>query len=239
MLHRDDPRIETCDFVDWMNELINDGYIKRWGVSNWSCDRIKSACEYASMSGQEKPTATSPQLSLAVPKGMVWPSTESVSCPTKVEEIDWYRDQGIEILGWEALAKGFMAVPTLWNEDSIDKDFLNGPDAELGSNDWRTQRIQRAYCHSENYARRALAHELAKTRGLTLAQISLVYSLQKGDHVSVLVGTEDVGHLDEIANVRGWRLDDEAFESLTQACVPIVQRITPFVRKNILKSFQF
>lgn len=217
MLHRDDPRIQACEFVDWMNELVNDGLIKRWGVSNWSYDRIRSACTYASQSGQEKPTASSPQLSLAVPKGMVWPSTESVSCPSKVDELAWYKKEGIEVMGWEALAKGFMAVPTLWEESSIDRDFLNGPDAELGSNEWRTQRIQRAYCTPENYERRNLAHDLAKASGLSLAQVSLLYSLQKGDHVSVLVGAENTQHLDEMANLRGWRLDDEAFESLTQA----------------------
>lgn len=217
MLHRDDPRIECSDFVDWMNELKQDGYIQRWGVSNWSHDRIKSACSYAEATEQAKPTASSPQLSLAVPKGLVWPSTESLSCPSKIDEISWYKKEGIEIMGWEALAKGFMAVPDLWSEDSIDTAFLNGPDAEIGSNDWRTQRIQRAYCTPENYERRNIANMLAKESGLSLAQVSLLYSLQKGDHVSVLVGAEETKHLDEMAGLREWSLDSEAFNSLTAA----------------------
>lgn len=241
MLHRDDPRTETCEFVDWMNELVNDGLIRRWGVSNWSHDRIRSACEYAIQSEQDKPTASSPQLSLAVPKGMVWPSTESVSCPSKIEEVEWYNSQGIEVMGWEALAKGFMAVPTLWDESSIDRAFLNGPDAELGSNDWRTQRIQRAYCTPENYERRSLAYDLAKASGLSLAQVSLLYSLQKGDHVSVLVGAENTQHLDEMANLRGWCLDDEAFESLTQARFVSRDHLVPKlvdIQSNILTNRQ-
>lgn len=198
-----------------MNELKQDGYIKRWGVSNWSHRRIKIACTYANSTDQAKPTASSPQLSLAVPKGMVWPSTESLSCPSKVDELSWYQSEGIEIMGWEALAKGFMAVPSLWEEDTLDKDFLNGPDAEVGSNEWRTQRTHRAYCTPENYERRKITLMLAKESGLSLAQVSLLYSLQKGDHVSVLVGAECVKHLDEMTGIREWSLDNEAFNSLT------------------------
>lgn len=215
MLHRDDARIETSEFVEWMNDLVDEGLINRWGVSNWSWERVMSACDYASETGQEKPTATSPQLSLAVPNGMVWPSTHSVSCPSQSNEVDWYKKEGIEVMGWEALAKGFMAVPDLWGE--IDHDFVHGPDAEIGSNDWRAQRIQRAYCTPKNYERRSLAHQLAKESGLTLAQVSLLYSLQKGEHVSVLVGAEEKSHLTEMSELRGWTLDEEAFASLEAA----------------------
>lgn len=215
MLHRDDPRTETCDFVDWMNELVDDGVIRRWGVSNWSFERVKSACDYASMCGKVKPTATSPQLSLAVPRGLVWPSTYSVSCPSQKQEISWYKEEGIEVMGWEALAKGFMAVPDLW--ETVDDELICGPEKELGSNEWRMQRIQRAYCTAENYERRSLAHQLAKESGLSLAQIALIFSLDKGDHVSVLVGADCDKHLDEMVEVCEWSLDEEAIESLSKA----------------------
>lgn len=229
MLHRDDPRIETCDFVEWMNDLVKEGLINRWGVSNWSWERVKSACDYASMTGKVKPTATSPQLSLAVPNGLVWPSTHSVSCPSQMPEVSWYEKEGVEVMGWEALAKGFMAVPDLWSE--IDHDFVHGPDAEIGSNEWRSQRIQRAYCTPENYERRSLAHQLAKDSGLSLAQISLLFSLQKGDHVSVLVGAETRGHLEEMSQLRGWALDKEAFDSLSAATFLPQNTYTPDVAK--------
>lgn len=238
MLHRDDPRIASSDFVEWMNELKQDGYIKRWGVSNWSYERIKSAYAYADATEQAKPTASSPQLSLAVPKGMVWPSTESLSCPSKIDELSWYKQNGIEIMGWEALAKGFMAVPDLWSEDTIDRAFLNGKDAEIGSNDWRTQRIQRAYCTPENYERRRIANMLAKESGLSLAQVSLLYSLQKGDHVSVLVGAECVKHLDEMAGLREWSLDDEAFNSLSAASFVPEPSLIPAFETGISSMFK-
>ena len=65
-------------------------------------------------------------------------------------------------MGWESLAKGFMAVPDLWQEESLDKDFLNGSDVKLGSSDWRLQRMQRAYCTRDNYERGKLTSVIAK-----------------------------------------------------------------------------
>jgi len=217
MLHRDDPRIPVSSFVDWMNALIDDGLIRRWGVSNWSKERIEQAYNYAMMTEQNPPSATSPQLSLAVPRGQVWPTTESVSCETKRPDLDWYAKNNIEVMGWEALAKGFMAVPDLWS--NIDRDLIHGPDAEQGSDLWRMQRIQRAYCTPENYERRRIAHALAEESGLTLAQVALLYSLSKGDHVSVLVGADCEKHLDEMAELKDYELDEEAVNCLTKAKV--------------------
>jgi len=222
MLHRDDLRIETSDFVDWMNEFVKEGLIKSWGVSNWSYDRIRDACDYANKSGLEQISATSPQLSLAVPKGLVWPTTTSVSCPSQVDELAHYKNMGIEVMGWESLAKGFMAVPDLWQEESLDKDFLNGPDAELGSSDWRLQRMQRAYCTRDNYERRKLASVIAEKAGLSLAQVALIYSLQKGEHISVLVGADCFKHLDEMVDICNWKLDKEAYEKLESISSPVV-----------------
>lgn len=215
MLHRDDPRIDVSNFVDWMNELRDDGLIKRWGVSNWSLRRIHEACSYAMSNHVEPLTATSPQLSLAVPSSDIWPSTYSLSCPSKASEIDWYGQNGIEVMGWEALAKGFMAVPTLWRRHELDFSTFHGPDAEMGTDLWRLQRIQRAYCTPGNYMRRDIALKLAKDSGLTLAQIALLYSLAKGDNVSVLVGADRCSHLDEMANIRDYALDQEAIDCLT------------------------
>jgi len=226
MLHRDDPRIDVSNFVDWMNELRDDGLIKRWGVSNWSLRRIHEACSYAMSNHVEPLTATSPQLSLAVPSSDIWPSTYSLSCPSKASEIDWYGQNGIEVMGWEALAKGFMAVPTLWRRHELDFSTFHGPDAEMGTDLWRLQRIQRAYCTPGNYMRRDIALKLAKDSGLTLAQIALLYSLAKGDHVSVLVGADRCSHLDEMANIRNYALDQEAIDCLTAgSMVPAVVRV--------------
>ena len=130
-------------------------------------------------------------------------------------------------MGWEALAKGFMAVPTLWRRHELDFSTFHGPDAEMGTDLWRLQRIQRAYCTPGNYVRRDIALKLAKDSGLTLAQIALLYSLGKGDHVSVLVGADRCSHLDEMASIRQYALDQEAIDCLTAASMKpaVVSRV--------------
>mmetsp|Transcript_1276 Transcript_1276/g.2061 ORF Transcript_1276/g.2061 Transcript_1276/m.2061 type:complete len:406 (-) Transcript_1276:201-1418(-) len=217
MLHRDDLRIDVREFVDWMNDLKRDNLINEWGVSNWSARRVEEAYDYALKNGLAPPTATSPQLSLAVPLVEVWPSTESLSCPSKDIDLAWYKEHGIEVMGWESLAKGFMAVPTLWRSHELPHYVMHGPDPEIGTDAWRISRIQRAYCTPQNYQRRSIANKIAKDSGMTLAQVSLLYLLTKCDNISVLVGADRTSHLDEMAELQNWALDEEALHCLTAA----------------------
>ena len=247
MFHRDDPRIPVGSFVEWINQAVNTGKIKRWGVSNWNFDRFQAAHEYAKSRGLVPPSANSPQFSLAVPDGEVWPSTYSISAPDNSAEIDWYQDRGVELLCWEGelvymdviylswavrvrimasiqithtlvspfishspvLAKGFMAKSDLWPEHEVDAASFDAP-VERGSNEWRLQRMQKAYCHPENYRRRNLAVELADSAGCNLAQIAMLYPLTRGQHISVIFGSSKPTHLEDMMVVQHLNIDEEA-----------------------------
>mmetsp|Transcript_21311 Transcript_21311/g.43774 ORF Transcript_21311/g.43774 Transcript_21311/m.43774 type:complete len:473 (+) Transcript_21311:335-1753(+) len=209
MFHRDDPRIPVEHFVDWINEAVGTGKIKRWGVSNWNFDRFKAAHEYAKSKGLVPPSANSPQYSLAVPDGEVWPSTYSISHPDNSHEIDWYNDRGVELLCWEVLAKGFMAKSDLWTQQEVDPATFDMP-VERGSDEWRVQRIQKAYCHTENYRRRNLAIELADSSGCNLAQVAMLYPLTRGEHISVIFGSSKADHLEDAMVLQHLHIDEEA-----------------------------
>ncbi len=103
MFHRDDSRIEAGKFVEWINKIVSTGKIKRWGVSNWSFDRFRAAHEYAIQNNLVPPTANSPQFSLAAPACDIWPTTKSISQPHHEKEIEWYSDNGVELLCWEGM----------------------------------------------------------------------------------------------------------------------------------------
>ena len=60
------------------------------------------------------------------------------------------------VLYRKVLAKGFMAKEDLWPEEEVDPSTFDDP-VEKGSDAWRVQRIQKAYCNPENYRRRNLA----------------------------------------------------------------------------------
>lgn len=214
MFHRDDPRLPVENFVMWINDEMKEGRIKSWGVSNWSFDRFRDAFAFAKRHNLVPPTANSPQFSLAVPLCEVWPSTETISAPDYSYQIDWYEANDVELVCWEVLAKGFMAKEDLWPEDEVCEPSLECP-VERGSDQWRVQRIQRAYCHSENYRRRNLATMLARKFGGKLAQIAMLYPLARGKHISVIFGASKDGHLDDMAALQHLNIDSEAMELLS------------------------
>jgi len=209
MFHRDDNRLPAGKFVEWINTIVDTGKIKRWGVSNWSFERFQEAHSYALENGLVPPSANSPQFSLAAPRCEIWPTTQSISQPHHVEEIEWYESNGVELLCWEVLAKGFMAKEDLWPKDEVDPSTFDAP-VERGSDEWRLQRIQSAYCNEENYRRRDLAVKLAKKSGLKLAQIAMLYPLTKGKHISVIFGSSKSNHIDDMVELQHFNIDDTA-----------------------------
>lgn len=209
MFHRDDLRLGVDKFVEWINGIVQSGKIKRWGVSNWSFERFQAAHSYAIENGFVPPSANSPQFSLAVPVCEVWPSTHSISQPNCVDQIEWYEDHGIELICWEVLAKGFMAKEDLWTQNEVDPKSFDTL-VERGSDAWRLQRIQKAYCNDENYRRRDLAVKLAKKSSLKLAQIAMLYPLTKGKHISVIFGSSKTHHIDDMVALQHFNIDDNA-----------------------------
>ena len=39
MLHRDDPNVPVESIVQWLNEVVNRGFARSYGVSNWKCSK--------------------------------------------------------------------------------------------------------------------------------------------------------------------------------------------------------
>lgn len=207
MYHRDDPRIPVEQFVIWANEIINEGKTFAWGVSNWSFERFQEAHNYAKREGYHPPTSNSPQLSLAAPACEVWPTTYTVSGEEHKEQLEWYHQNGVELICWEVLAKGFMAVPDLWCEETVDQAFFE-EEVEVGTDEWRLQRIQRAYCNTENYRRRRKAVKVAKHHGMTLAQIAALYAMSVSPSVSVILGFLEPSQIDDVADLHHFFFDN-------------------------------
>ena len=59
-LHRDDRNIDPGVMVEVLNEYYQEGKIKAFGGSNWSCERIEQANHYADRHGLQPFTVSSP-----------------------------------------------------------------------------------------------------------------------------------------------------------------------------------
>ena len=102
-----------------------------------------------------------------------------------------------------------MAKSDLGPEHEVDPETFDAP-VERGTNEWRLQRMQKAYCHPENYRRRNLAVELADSSGCNLAQIAMLYPLTRGQHISVIFGSSKATHLEDMMVVQHLNIDEEA-----------------------------
>jgi aryl-alcohol dehydrogenase-like predicted oxidoreductase len=234
MFHRDDARLPVGDFVEWINTIVASGKVKRWGASNWSFERFMAAHKYALDNGLVPPTANSPQYSLAAPVCDVWPSTQSISQPHHSSEIEWYAENDVELICWEVLAKGFMAKEELWPEEEVDPTTFNDPVVK-GSDEWRVQRIQKAYCNPENYRRRDLAIKLAKKSNLKLAQVAMLYPLTKGQHISVIFGSSKTHHLDDMVALQHFNIDETAMSLFVNN--PKKNKTIPFIPQFVMDRF--
>lgn len=220
MFHRDDPRIPVETFVLWANELVQRGTTRRWGVSNWTFERFRQAFDFATRNGLEPPRANSPQFSLAVPQCEVWPTTHSISGSPNDAQQDWYERNHIELLCWEVLAKGFMAQPHLWSEGTVNALSFDDHVNNIGSDEWRLHRIQKAYCYDENYHRRRAAMQLARQLGCKLSQVAILYVLfSRGTNLSVIVGTNNLYHVDDMVGLDACQLDEDTRLQLARLAI--------------------
>ncbi len=208
MYHRDDPRMPVSQFVLWANEIVDSGKTSAWGCSNWSFERFQEAHNFAVENDLKPPTANSPQLSLAKPACEIWPTTFSVAGEEHEEQIQWYNENGVELVCWEVLAKGFMAVPDLWCEQTVDTSFFE-KEVEIGTDEWRLQRIQKAYCHEENYRRRRNALKVAEEHELSLAQIAALYAISVSPNVSIIIGFLEAGQIDDVKDLHHYYFDKQ------------------------------
>jgi len=219
MLHRDDPDVPVSHVVDMMHLLKGEGLFLAWGVSNWGVQRVEAAMAYAKKTCKVAPVCSSPQVSLAQPTRPVWPNTQFMT----PDAARFYETSGVAVLGWECLAKGFMAGK--WERSDgvyareMQAKLVADPKLAAGfrpsgatAAQWRELQLTTAFCSEGNFERRDRAEELARRRGLTLAQVALKYVASQRYNSFVLVGTTSAKHF--IENVVAGSSDFLSFDEI-------------------------
>jgi len=118
------------------------------------------------------------------------------------------REEGIAVIPWSPLARGFLAG----NRSATDRS---------GTTRARTDE----YAHDMYYADSdftiaARVGELAVRRGLTATQIALAWVLARPGVTAPIVGASKLSHLDELVAALDVRLDADEIASLEQPYVP-------------------
>jgi predicted dehydrogenase/aryl-alcohol dehydrogenase-like predicted oxidoreductase len=168
MLHRDNPAIPVGEFITALNDQKNAGYIRVFGASNWSIERIEEANTWATKHGMSGFSAISNNFSLA---RMVHPIWEGCLSSSDAQSRAWFTQHQMPLMPWSSQAQGFFAGRANPHNRS-DAGFVRG---------WYSE---------ENFRRLDRVNALAKERGVLPLAIALAYVLCQPFPTFPLIGPQ-------------------------------------------------
>ncbi len=169
MLHRDNTETPVEIIVDTLNQLYHEGKIKVFGGSNWTCQRIEAANEYALKHNLIPFRISSPNFGLAEQIADPWKDDAkwgngcvTISGPENEPSRKWYVRHDMPVIAYSSLAHGFFSGAFQSREPEKALLVLDGPG------------ITGYFCDN-NLERLRRCEELAEEKGCTVAQIALAW----------------------------------------------------------------
>lgn len=192
------PLEETCRVMD---DLVRQGKILYWGVSEWSADQIAHAVSLCRSEGWAVPVSNQPQYSA------LWRDIEQRVLPTCA-------DLGLGNVVWSPLAMGVLTGKYASAGDAPVGSRAAGDAAKLMGH-FLTQEVLDAVQR---------LRPVAEEAGCTLAQLALAWCLRQRQVSSVVVGATKVGHVEDNVGAGDVRLDDAAVDAVTETLGPVAHR---------------
>ena len=176
LLHRDDPDVPVEEIMGWLEKHYRAGRIRAIGVANWQYERIKEANDYARANGMPEIVLAEEHYSIAEQIADPFGSgSGSVSGPKYKEARKYFADEQIPIASYSSLSGGFLS-------GRISRELLEKDPESID------QGVRNAYCHEVNFKRLDRAIELAKEKGITVAQVGLAYTMSSDMDVYPIIG---------------------------------------------------
>lgn len=180
MLHRDDFDVPAADIAEMMNELCKSGRVGAIGGSNWTAARIRDVNAYAKARGLVPFTVSSPNYCLAeqVDDMFGW-GCESLSGDAKAWDRGYYRDNGIAVMSYSCIGRGFFSGRLTSDNRAHARDILD-------------EYAFKAYDCDANYERLGRCEELAKRYGTTVPVIAMAWLLCQDMNTFAVVGSSSL-----------------------------------------------
>lgn len=195
--HRDDGSIGADELIDMANELILEkGYARFIGASNWKSGRIDAANRWAASHGRRPFAMSEIQGSLALCTPNQW-GDDTLVCMDQAEAA-FYRKTKMPVMCFSSQAKGYFS-----------KKIEGGQLSE---------KALRRFDTPENRALIPLVKRLAGKLGVPAAAISTSYLLSQKDLTLIpIVSASKASQLANTLKGIDLRLDEEQLERLDQA----------------------
>ena len=196
--HRYDRETPLEETVSVMNDLVRQGKILYWGVSEWNADQIAAAVTLARSRGWAEPVSNQPQYSA------LWRRIEERVLPT-------CGDFGLGNVVWSPLAMGILTgkygdaatPPAGTRAAGTSKDMME---------DYFTQPVLDAV---------ARCKPLAEEAGTTLTRLALAWCLRRSEVTSVIVGATKTEHVDDNAAAADLDIDASLFARMDAILTPV------------------
>lgn len=165
-LHRDDESRPVGEIMETMQSLIDDGFTRAIGASNWKTARIQAANAYARDHHLTPFSANQPQLSLA--KQMIVEDPTLV--PADSEMMQMHRETGMIMTPFSSQAKGFFTKLDALGESGL-------PD-----------KARRRFLYPENLETYSRLKTLCERTGLSIGALALAWLTSQDFPVFPIVG---------------------------------------------------
>ena len=185
--HRADPDTPLEETVRTYDDLIRQGTVLYWGVSEWNERQIAEAVRLARELGAQRPISSQPQYSI-LRRGI-----ERAVLPTCERE-------GLGQIVWSPLAQGVLTGKYRPGER---------PAGTRAAHPFQA-RFMESFLVPELLERVAALRPLAAELGVTMAQLALAWCLRQSGVASVIVGATRPAHVAENAKASGLVLPPEA-----------------------------
>ena len=172
--HRFDPEVEIAEVVRAMDDLIRQGKVLYWGVSEWSADQIREAHRCATATGAASPVSNQPEYSIAARR--VETNGVQQAC----------RELGMGMVLWSPLKQGVLTGK--YSGEKVPRD-SRAASREMGA---FLRQVDRKLADRVDRLR-----PIAERHGLTLAQLAIKWLLTRDAVASVIIGASRVEHVDE------------------------------------------
>jgi voltage-dependent potassium channel beta subunit len=172
--HRFDPEVELFEVLRAMDDLIRQGKILYWGVSEWSADQIRSVCVMARETNACLPVSNQPEYSIAARR--VEANVVQKAC----------RDEGLGLVVWSPLKQGILTGK--YSGGKIPRDSR----AASKSMGVFLPKIDQALVDRVDRLR-----PIAERHHITLAQLAIAWLLQREAVTSVIIGATKVSQVAE------------------------------------------
>ncbi|MBW3661017.1 MAG: aldo/keto reductase family protein [Gemmatimonadetes bacterium] len=189
------PLEETCEAMD---DLVRQGKVLYWGVSEWTAEQLEDVVDLCAEAGWTPPVSNQPEYS---------------ALQRRIEEdvLPISEELGIGNVVWSPLAQGILTGKYRSLDDLPEESRAAGPQGKFMGRVMRQEVLD------------AVADfvEVAREGGVTPAQLAIAWCLRPPAVTSAIIGATRPEHVEENVAAAELEVDDEVFDEVDRLLEPV------------------